>query len=188
MQRIVDIVFWLALSLWLALSIVGGIAAMAIFPEARELPISMDGYEAFILEDPVLGRQLIAGHLVERVFALAEAPRIACAVITGLALLAELALSRKPPLARLRLAALAVGAVALLAGTFWAMPGFQSQDRLYRESASRLETVQQAIDMKPQVDAAHEMASRVATLEAAAVAGLIVLSAVAQRSGSARRA
>lgn len=188
MHRLVDVVMWVALSLWLALSLAGGIAAMAEFPAARELPLSMQGYEPFIAAEPVLGRQLVAGHLVERVFAVAEAPRLACAALTALALLAQLALSRKPAFARLRLSALAIGAAALLAGAFFALPAFQEQDRAYRLAAGADggSGIAQAVERKPEVDLAHERASRISTIEVAAVLSLVVLSALAQ-SGAPRR-
>lgn len=187
MQRLANVVFWIALSLWLSFAMVGGIAAMAVFPAARELPLSMQGYEGFIAAEPVLGRQLVAGHLVERVFALADMPRLVCAIVCGLALLTQLALTRKPPLARTRLVALAVGAGALLLGTFYALPAFQAKDRAYREAAATGEAaVAEARIVKQDVDAAHGVASNIAGVEVGAVLALIVVSSLAA-AGAGRR-
>ena len=188
MLRLANVVFWIALSLWLSLAMVGGIAAMAIFPAARELPLSMEGYEGFIAAEPVMGRQLVAGHLVERVFALADMPRLVCAIVCGLALLTQLALTRKPPLARTRLVALAVGAGALLAGTFYALPAFQAKDRAYREAAAIQgdAAVQRARVRHKEVTVAHELASNVAGVEVGAVLALIVLTSIAS-VGTGRR-
>jgi hypothetical protein len=188
MLRLANVVFWIALSLWLSLAMVGGIAAMAIFPAARELPLSMEGYEGFIAVEPVMGRQLVAGHLVERVFALADMPRLICAIVCGLALLTHLALTRKPPLARTRLVALAVGSGALLVGTFYALPAFQAKDRAYREAAAIQgdAATQKARVRHKEVTVAHEIASNVASAEVGAVLALIVLSSIAS-VGAGRR-
>ena len=188
MLRLANVVFWIALSLWLSLAMVGGIAAMAIFPAARELPLSLAGYEPFIAAEPEMGRELVAGHLVERVFALADTPRLACALVCAIALLAQLALIRKPPLARTRLAALAVGAGALLLGTFHALPAFQAKDRAYREAAATPGegAVAKARVRNKEVVVAHSIASNVASVEVGAVLALIVLSSVASVGGGRR--
>lgn len=186
MQRLVDVVFWISLSLWLALGVAGGIAAMAIFPTARELPISMPHYDALIAADAAQGRMTVAGHLVERVFTVSQTPRIACAAIAALALLTQIALAKKSPLGGLRLAVLAFAGGALLLGAAYAMPDFQSRDGQFRALAATPDTLPLALEMKPELDAAHERASRVATAEVGAVLALIAFSAFA--AGGARRA
>ncbi|MFM2164186.1 MAG: hypothetical protein RL325_623 [Planctomycetota bacterium] len=186
MRRTTDIVFWLAASLWLSLALVGGLAAMAIFPAARDLPLSMEGYEPFVAEHATLGRQLVAGHLVERVFAVSTAPRFALAVLAAVAILLQLGRSARPPLFRLRLSALALAALALSASTFVLLPRFQAADREYRAAARKPETIPEALAQKSAVDAAHEDASRAATLEVVALLALIGLSAAAG-SGASRR-
>lgn len=186
MRRTADIVFWLAAALWLSLALVGGLAAMAIFPAARDLPLSMQGYEPFIAEHETLGRQLVAGHLVERVFAISTAPRFALAALAAVALLLQLGRSSRPPLFRLRLSAVAIAAIALTTSTFFLLPRFQEADRAYRAAAIKAETIPEALAMKSEVDSAHENASRVATVEVVALLVLIGLSAAAG-SGAARR-
>jgi len=186
MRRTADIVLWISLALWLSLALAGGVAAMAVFPAARELPLSMGGFEPFVATEPVLGRQLVAGHLVERVFLLATAPRFVLALLAALALLLQHGRSSRPPLFRLRLATLAIAALALAAGTFVFLPRFRAADGAYRAAAIKAESIPEALAQKPAVDGAHEAASRVATIEVVALLALIGLSAAAG-SGASRR-
>ncbi|MFN5494995.1 MAG: hypothetical protein ACK5C3_00265 [bacterium] len=189
MQRAADIVFWLALLMWFAFAVVGGVAAMAIFPAARELPLSMTGYESFIAAAPTLGRQLVAGFLVERVFDLAQRPRIVLAAIAVAALAVQLAISQRAksaePLRGLRIAAL-VAAVASVGVSLAALEGFRAADAKYRALAADETTRSQAIDAKAEVDRTHAFASRVATAEVVSLLALAGLSAAGM--GARRRA
>lgn len=192
MERAAAITLSVTLALWLALAAVGGIAAMAVFPAAKELPLSMDGYAAFTAAEPLLGRQLIAGHLVERVFIQSEIPRLVFAALATAAFVAQLRLGGPAAFRRLRIAALAVAVVALLASAFWARPAFTAVDRKYRALADQVETkpewVAMAVEHKSiAVDPAHAFASRVATTEIVALLALIALSAGAA-AGTTRRA
>ncbi|MFM7261938.1 MAG: hypothetical protein ACKO3W_15210 [bacterium] len=192
MRTVADVVFWLSLMLWLALALVGGIAAMAIFPAARELPLSMEGYEAFIAAEPVLGRQLVAGHLVERVFDLAQTPRAILAAIATAALALGIAYAKRDsapqPLRRLRITAL-VCAIAALAVSFVAIVGFRVSDRKYRDTAYEVTRderwLTEARFMKAEVDRAHTFASRVASAE---VLSLLALAGLTAAAGVRRRA
>jgi len=178
MHRVADLVFWLSASLWLAFALVGGVAAMAIFPAARELPLGLEGYEGFIATNPEQARLMIAGHLVERVFQLSDGARLVLAAVTALALLGQLALApRAGGFPRLRLAAAAVAAGALLIGALWVQPEFSERDRAYR-AAARAGDVEQANERKGEVDAAHATASRAASTEVGAILALIALSAL----------
>jgi hypothetical protein len=189
MQRVADIVFWLALMLWFSLAVVGGVAAMAVFPAARELPLSMAGYESFIAAEPMLGRQLVAGFLVERVFDLAQQPRVVLAAIAVAALAVRLALSQRAksvePLRGLRIAAV-VGAVAAVGVSFAALEGFRGADARYRALAADASTRAQAIEAKTEVDRTHAFASRVATAEVLSLLAAAMLTAAA--AGGRRRA
>jgi hypothetical protein len=185
MLRLADLVFWLSASLWLAFALVGGVAAMAIFPAARELPLGMEGYEGFMAANPEQARLMIAGHLVERVFLLSDGVRMVVAAVAALALLGQLAFAPKGGFPRLRLAAIAVAAGALLIGTLWAQPGFSERDRAYR-GAARAGDAAQAMELKKGVDESHATASRAASTEVGALLVLISLSALAGgRSGGA---
>lgn len=184
MLRVADIVFWLSITLWVALAIAGGLAAAAIFPKSRELALSLAGYEAFLAAHPEEGRMLVAGFFAERVFMLAQTPRLVLACIVAVALVAQLKLSPAAPLAKARLAALAVAGGALVYGSFWAIGDFRAADASYREMAATTATIPDAIAFKPTLDAAHERASRTMSIEVLALLGLIGLAAFA--SGGAR--
>ncbi|MCE2882280.1 MAG: hypothetical protein LW636_07975 [Planctomycetaceae bacterium] len=177
MARALGMLLSVAVALWLVLAAVGGIAAMAVFPAARELPLSMEGYTAFTAVEPAVGRQLIAGHLVERVFILSETPRLAFAGVAIVAFALQRRLRPTPPPRRLRAAA-----VALLASVFYARPAFTAVDREYRAAAQEAEmdpaSVARALTFKAEaVDPAHSFASRVATAELLALLAFIALSA-----------
>jgi hypothetical protein len=189
MQRVADIVFWLAIMLWFALAIVGGVAAMAIFPAARELPISMAGYESFIADEPVLGRQLVAGFLVERVFEVAQAPRLILATIATAALVAQCwfayRANTREPLRGLRVAALVCAFGALLV-SFVAIAGFRGADNKYRAPSIVRGERAEALATKPFVDDAHAFASRAMTVEVVTLLALAGLTAAG--IGARRRA
>ena len=189
MQRVADIVFWLAIMLWFALSVVGGVAAMAIFPAARELPLSMAGYESFIAAEPVLGRQLVAGFLVERVFELATEPRLILATVAAAALVAQCWFAYRAdvrePLRGLRVVALVCAFAALLVSLV-AIAGFRGVDKKYRVLASEDRFRAEALATKPFVDDAHAFASRAMTAEVGSILALAGLTAAG--IGARRRA
>ena len=176
LQRLADTAFWLLVSLWLALALAGGIAAAAIFPASRELALSLEGYQGFIAANPEQGRMLVAGHLAERVFQLTDGARLALAPMTALALLCQLAFNPRAPHQKKRLLAVAVAAAALLTASFWSQPAFSAKDAAYREAA-RSGRMDEAAALKVEVDAAHTVASRVASTEAIALLALIAMSA-----------
>ena len=187
MLRWADIVFWLAISLWLALAVAGGLAAAAIFPRARDLELSLAGYEAFLAAHREEGRLLIAGYFAERVFLLAQTPRLVLAAVAALALVVQLKCAPASPLGKSRLAALAVAAAALLFGSLWTIDGFRALDQKYRAMARTPALIDEAIALKPELDAAHGLASRTMTVEVVAVLVLVGLSAATAR-GAQRRA
>jgi hypothetical protein len=163
---------FVGLSLWLALAVAGGLAAAAIFPAAKSLPISLAGFEAFAAERPEEARVLAAGHLVERVFELTGAARC---VLGSLAVAATIACAlavprvEGSPQRRTKLVAIAallalVALAAAIAGTLVVQPEFQSQDRAYRDAA-RAADFAAADTLKREVDASHLAASRIATAE-----------------------
>jgi hypothetical protein len=192
MRTLADVVFWIAIMLWLALALVGGIAAMAIFPAARDLPLSMEGYEAFIAAEPVLGRQLVAGYLVERVFDLAQTPRAILATVATAAFVLGIVFASRDsapqPLRRLRIAALFC-AIAALGVSIVAIASFRVAERKYRVMAYEVtrdeKWLAQALATKTEVDRAHTFASRVASAE---VLSLLALAGLSAAAGARRRA
>lgn len=179
MRRLLDAGYWMLLAAWFALAVAGGLAAAAMFPAARELPLALDGYEAFIAARPDEGRMLVAGHLAEAVFTLAGRLSLVVAPL-ALALLAlRLAVDRWRGLLVLAVPA-AIATAALLHGQLRATPSFREIDGLYR-AAARAGDLEVATVRKEEVDAAHASASRAASLEAGAVLALIAVSGFLSR-------
>ncbi|MFM7052361.1 MAG: hypothetical protein ACKOYN_09545 [Planctomycetota bacterium] len=178
----VDAALSVALAAWLALAAAGGIAAAGVFPRARELGLSLEGYAQFLAAEPEQGRMLVAGHLVERVFMLVDGPRMVVAVACVLLALVARRLGRLGGAAGiLALAAVAAAALSCAIGVYRVQPSFQEVDGRYRAKALAGE-VADALVLKKQVDAAHTLASRVASAEV-----LAVLLAVAAAAAAARR-
>lgn len=187
MLRTASALFFVSAAMWLAFAVAGGLAAAAIFPKARDLELSLAGYEAFLAAHPSEGKMLIGGFFAERVFILAQWPRIGAAALAAVALAVHLRLAPAEPLRRTRLAALAVAGAALLFGSFWVIGDFRARDAAYRDLARTPGSVEKAIALKPELDAAHALASRTMTVEVGAVLALLALSAFA-RGGQPRRA
>ena len=193
MQRIADTLFWTLIALWLAFALAGGIAAASIFPAARGLPLSLEGYEGFIAASPEQGRMLVAGHLAESVFAKTDGVRLLLAPLAVLALLAQVALAPRATRSGARFVWIAVAATALLVGTFWSQPAFTARDAEYRTAARTgrgTELLANATDSGPKlaVDAAHQRASWIAGTEALALLFLIAVSAWNAGGSSVRNA
>lgn len=181
-SRILGALIGVMLAAWLALATAGGLAAAAVFPISRTLPISLAGYERYLAANPELGRMLVAGHLVESVFVLTDRvrPFVALAAVTMLALgtLAGHATAGARRLLAVACSAALLGAGASLAGSLHFQPAFQLVDAGYRDAARSSDT-EEALRRKALVDAAHASASRVATLEAVAVLAAIAAFAAA---------
>jgi hypothetical protein len=167
---------FVGLALWLALAVAGGLAAAAIFPAAKSLPISLAGFEAFAAERPEEARVLAAGHLVERVFDLTGLVRCTLgAMVLGALVACALAVPRVGATSqrRTKLVAIAalvagIGLACAAVGTFVVQPEFQSQDRAYRDAARAADMVA-ADTLKREVDRSHLAASRTATVEVVAI-------------------
>lgn len=167
------------LSLWLALAVAGGVAAAAVFPAAKSLPISLAGFDAFAAARPEEARVLAAGHLVERVFELTGTFR--CVLGALAVLLAVASALAAPRLERVRALPIAAGLAGLalasaLVGNFIVQPDFQNWDRQYRNAAGAGDLVA-ADTLKREVDRGHLAASRTATLEVGAL--LLAIGALA---------
>ncbi len=168
------------LALWLALLLAGAIAAATIFPVARETPLALDGYQAFVLTDETQGRMLIAGVLVQNVFVFTAKARLWIALLAVSFVMLCAPWKCLMCADRVRVSASAAALIALLFGVFWAQPQFTRVDAEYRDAA-RAGDIEQAHSLKPAVDSAHHNASRLASLEVVAL--LIVIGA----SGASRR-
>lgn len=163
-----------AVGLWLALAIAGGVAAAAIFPAARSLELSLAGYEAFLAAEPELGRTLVAGYLAERVFDLTGPLRTGLALAAAALVVAALPWRALRPVHIAAALALAIALTGLFVGRFVSERDFRSEDAAYRALA-KAGQIDAARAKKPSVDAAHDSASRLASTEALALLALVAL-------------
>ncbi len=164
----------IAVGLWLGLAIAGGVAAAAIFPAARELDLSLAGYEAFLAAEPELGRMLVAGHLAERVFDLTGPLRTALGLVAAALVVAALPWRSLRPVHIAAALALGIALTGLFVGRFVSERDFRSEDAAYRALALSGD-IEAARAKKPAVDGAHDAASRLASTEALALVALVGL-------------
>ena len=181
MPRIFALVFLVLIACWFALALAGGVAAAAIFPAARELELSLAGYEEFIALRPTEGRMLVAGFLAESVFSFSNGIRLVVAPLSVVAFLALGSMGGRTGLLSLRGLAIAVASLTLMGGVLWVQPEFSARDREYR-AAARAGDVDAAEALKSGVDLAHGRAATFASIEAIAL-----LVAIAASAGSGRR-
>jgi len=164
----------IAVGLWLALAIAGGVAAAAIFPAARGLELSLAGYEAYLAAEPELGRMLVAGYLAERVFDLTGPLRTVMGLVAAALVLAALPWRTLRPVHVAAAIALAIALTGLFVGRFVGERDFRSEDAAYRALA-KAGDIEAARAKKPAVDGAHDAASRLASTEALALVALVGL-------------
>ena len=179
MHRFIASVFALLLACWLASAVAGGIAAASIFPAARELALSLAGYEQFITVETQAGRMLVAGFLAERVFETANYMQCWLAPCT---VVVFIMLGISGPRGSWRSAALLVAVSSFAALLWWAQPAFTAADAQYRDAA-RGGDVAAALALKPAVDSAHALASNCAKIEVLALLVLIASSSSTSARG-----
>jgi hypothetical protein len=91
--RIVNVVYWLALIVWISALISAGVAAMNVFPALDGLPLQLEQYAAYPAgEHP----RLAAGRIMEGVFFLVDVLQFIAIPLTILALLAQFLIFRLP--------------------------------------------------------------------------------------------
>jgi len=91
--KIVNVIYWLALIVWISALISAGVAAMNVFPSLDTLPLQLEQYAAYPAgEHP----RLAAGRIMEGVFFLVDVLQFIAIPLTVLALLAQLLFFRLP--------------------------------------------------------------------------------------------
>ncbi len=86
-RSLTNLVFWLALCLWLAAPVTAGIAAMNTFGTLPDMPLQLDEYAGFPASEH--GR-LAAGMVMERNFFVVDLVQFVCAPLTVIALLLQI--------------------------------------------------------------------------------------------------
>ncbi len=177
--RLIDLAYWISLASWFAVAIAGGLAASAIFPLARDLPISMEGYEGFLAAEPELGRTLIAGFFAQSVFELTSRAQMLLMPIFLITVLLRSATGLAPSAWRTRVGRLAlivaVGASVLMLA--WAMPSFDRVLESYR-AAARGGDAAAAQNIKLTLDEYHSYSTALAIATAVSILILLATSSL----------
>lgn len=183
--RIIDIGYWLALTAWFAVALCGGLAASAIFPTARGMSLSLEGYEGFLAAEPELGRTLIAGFLAQSVFDLTMRAQWILVPVFLIMVLLQNATSISPSLGRQRIGrlALCIAVGASVISIFWSVPKFNESLEAYRTTA-RSGDAAAAANVKLTVDDYHSYST---TLGTATLASLLVIVVTSATSAPFRR-
>lgn len=108
--KINNIVYWLALSLWLAALASAGIAAMNVFPTTDAMPLTLDDWP---MREGIEHNRLLAGHIMDGVFFAADAVQFVCVPLVVLTLVVQLWSQRRSwrrPANAIRAAAVLVAA------------------------------------------------------------------------------
>ena len=91
MLRTANIIFWLALSLWIAALVSGGIAAYAVFGELPTMSMHLPRYHA---TPPAEHGMIAAGHVMQTVFRVTDILQAIAAPLAILAMIIDVALLR----------------------------------------------------------------------------------------------
>ena len=73
--KLCNVVYWLALAVWLAVLVTAGVSAIAVFTTLGEMNVSLEAYALFEPDEsdvPNAHAHLAAGHVLEPVFTLVD--------------------------------------------------------------------------------------------------------------------
>ena len=168
----------LLLALWLACGLAVFVAAAAAFPTLSDRGALLPGFEAIAAADPAASGRLVAGVVMDRVFAATDAAQW---ILGGASLAAATLLAagsprrrRRGPLAVLTLVAAAFALVAI--HNLAIGPAMNESLEAYRALAADPDALDAAAAQRASFDADHRLADRLYSLRmlAVAVAFLIV--------------
>lgn len=157
-RRLIDVIFWLALVLWLATILAAGVNAAAAFIVLPDAAVLIERYGDL---PPAQQSRLVAGLVTEPVFTIADLVQFALVPITVLAL----ALQWFRPCGRragatdvLRTICIAGAAGLFLYRAFLIMPDLNTHLQSYRTAAEAGE-LEQAATARAAFDVLHPLAS-----------------------------
>jgi hypothetical protein len=173
-RTLCNTIYWLALTVWIAILVAAGVAAASTFAILPDLGVSLAPFAAY--PEAEHGR-IAAGHVMEPVFAFVDVVQFGAAPVVLLMVLLQHLVFRVPSrrvLAGLRVVAIA-GAAALLAYRALALAPEMNRDlRIYWEAAEAGDVVR-AEEHRARFDAAHPTASRLIS----STLGLLVIALLA---------
>lgn len=167
----------LLLALWLACGIAVFVAAIAAFPALSTRGALLPGFEGIAAADPAASGRLVAGIVMDRVFATTDAAQWiiggAALLATGLIALGSPRRRRRGPLLVLLLVA---GAFALVAVHNLSIgPAMQEALATYRDLAADPASLEAAASQRASFDADHRLADRLYALRMLAVAAAFLI-------------
>ena len=90
--KLCNMVYWLALTIWLAVLVTAGVSAVAVFTTLGEMDVSLEAYAAFEPDEsdvPNAHAHLAAGHVLEPVFTLVSFVQFALIPLMLITLIAQ---------------------------------------------------------------------------------------------------
>lgn len=155
-----NIVYWLALTVWVAVLVAAGVAAMSSFTTLPDpdLGVTLDRFAAF---DAAEHGRIAAGLVMEPVFTFVDITQVAAAGVVVLMAALQMTLFRgrwKSLMNLLRLACIAAALALLLTRVFTISPDMNADLRLYWQAAEA-GNAEQALTHRASFDAMHETAS-----------------------------
>ena len=90
--KLCNMVYWLALTIWLAVLVTAGVSAVAVFTTLGEMDVSLEAYAAFEPDEsdvPNAHAHLAAGHVLEPVFTLVSFVQFAVIPLMLITLIAQ---------------------------------------------------------------------------------------------------
>lgn len=167
----------LLLALWLACGISVFVAATAAFPSLSSRGAVLPGFEALAAADPAASGRLVAGVVMDRVFAATDAAQwwIGAASLLVAAALAVSAprRRRRAPLLLLALVVLAFALVAV--HNLSIAPAMEQSLATYRQLAADAASLDAAAAQRESFDRDHRLAERLYSLRMLAVAASLLL-------------
>ena len=90
--KLCNMVYWLALTIWLAVLVTAGVSAVAVFTTLGEMDVSLEAYATFEPDESVVPNahaHLAAGHVLEPVFTLVSFVQFALIPLMLITLIAQ---------------------------------------------------------------------------------------------------
>jgi len=182
------IVYWLGLTVWITAIGSAGIAAMAVFGTLGDerVPVQLDDYAAYPQAEH--GR-LLAGQIMDRVFAVVDRTQLVCAAIVVITLLAQLVSRRFPrrPISNVvRTITIAAAAVIVSAHVLAIAPPMNAELGAYRAAAATGDT-ELAAEHRAAFNQLHPVAEQLLRAELGLLLVAVAASALALRPASRER-
>jgi hypothetical protein len=161
--RIVNTFYWLALIVWISALISAGVAAMNVFGTLDAMPLELQRYAAYPVDDHP---RLAAGHIMEGVFFLVDVLQFIAVPITLLALIAQVVVFHVP---MRRVSNVVRSAAIVIAAALFACHATMLAPKMNRElrsywAAAEAGQVDEAADHRRAFNAYHPAADAILRL------------------------